>query len=452
MEQQLIVQYPASQSRYIWLLLGGSYLISYFYVDLFLISNYKIRGYEQFAFVLLFFTAGECLARVVFRQSHRPYPKEATFWLVCGLCIGAAFALSTFLQQEFPSLLCWNDRYSDGSIHLYAALVVHGIAAYWVVCRFGQLYRAKTGGWFALDLCNAVILFPFGGFFLRIKCFWSGLCYLLRRFFVHKLEKKPLVATLVTLVLFGGFFGVALRLLSESDAVFANFLMQFQLSFSWDYSLSWREFWGTVLLSLPVGAYLFALFARCLRQTQHPSAVAQELQACIQSSKVLRLVSPRTLAAIIFSFVGLYLLYFGVQIEYYLAAFYGQLPVQLTFSEYARQGFFELCKLMALNFVVLFVAAKLSAIPLHSASGLRRSGYALLGCSLLFAATAIAKLVLYIAVYGFTDLRLLSAWWIAVLVVAVFLAIQKMHHAKAVVHRLIYFATASFTFLCFLGV
>ncbi len=447
----------------------GSYLLAFLYVCAFWFSPYRVSGYWQFIFVVCFLVAGEALARVLERSksciarictltpdevpaSPKPYPKEAIFWAICILGIGISIVLTMLFISARPAFWQWNAVREKGLVASYGYLAMHAMAVYWVVCRFGWLCRGKTSEWFAVDACNALVFFPFGCFFLRIKLFWQGVYRFCKGQFTAKLEKKPAITTAIVLGVCVFFFVAALNLLRASDAVFAEFLSKFCIDVSLNFSSEWYEFWMKFLFSLPVGAYFFGLFARCMQRKQISSALESALVTPLQASEKLRVVSPRTLTAVLCCFIGLYLLYFGVQAEYYLSAFWGDLPERFTFSEYARQGFFELCKLMTLNFALLLGVAKVSEVPLRKAKCLRVAAYTLLGASLLFAATAMAKLLLYIGAYGFTDLRLLSAWAILVLVVAVMLAIQTIHRAQPVAHKLIYFAAATFTLLCILAV
>ncbi len=428
----------------------GSYPLAFLYINNFLCAATK-NGVSMLVFVLCFFLAGEALAWALERSKRiaTSYPREAIFWAICA--IGAALAL--VLHDCFGVMrpLFWDWNRDRGLVLFYGELWLHLIAAYWVVCRFGWLCRTKTSGWLVVDVCNALIFFPFGSFFLRMKLFWQGVYCLCKQHFSAKTEKKSGVTTLVILDGFVLLFLLAVNLLRASDAVFAAFLSQFHFDFILAFSFEWNEFWIKLCLSLPVGAYFFGLFARSMQARQAPSAFERELAAPLRAAHQLRVVSPSALTAVLACFIGLYLLYFGVQAEYYLSAFWGDLPAAFTFSEYARKGFFELCKLMTLNFALLFCVAKVSHIPLRKHKGLRIAGYGLLMTSLLFAATALAKLLLYIDAYGFTDLRLLSAWAIVVLVVAVVLAMQTMHRARPVVAKLTYLAAGSFTLLCLLA-
>lgn len=428
----------------------GSYPLAFLYINNILSAGTK-NGVSVLVFVLCFLLAGEALAWALECSESRctSYPREAIFWAICAIGIALAFVLHDQFGIMRPLFWDWNR--GRGLILFYGELCLHLIAAYWVVCRFGWLCRGKTGGWLVVDACNALVFFPFGSFFLRVKLFWQGVYHLCKRHLSAKIEKKPAAITAIILGVFCLFFSAALGLLRQSDAVFAAFLSQFHFDFTLTFSFEWNEFWVKLLLSLPVGAYFFGLFSRCMQLRQAPSAFERELAAPLRAAHQLRVVSPRALTAVLCCFIGLYLLYFGVQAEYYLSAFWGDLPAAFTFSEYARKGFFELCKLMALNFALLFCVAKVSKTPLRQHKGLRIAGYGLLITSLFFAATALAKLVLYIDAYGFTDLRLLSAWGISVLVVAVVLAMQTMHHAQPVVAKLTYFAAGSFTLLCLLA-
>ncbi len=433
----------------------GSYLLGFLYLESFLFATYRTHGYWELGFTLCFFAAGELLARTLAKSegctATMPAPKEHYFWMACAITIGIASALDTYFIDARPAFWQWNDRYSAGTILIYGNFILHALAAYWVVCRFGWLCRGKTGAWIVVDSCNALIFLPFGSFFVRFKLFWQGVYYSCKQYLAPKCKQKPSVAACLILGVFVAFFWVALSLLQASDTVFAAFLRQFQFNFSWELSTEWGEFLLKFCLSLPVGAYLFGLFSRCMQAKQTPTALEREVTPLLHAAQKLRVLAPATLTAVLGCFIGLYLLYFGVQAEHYLSAFWGNLPERFTFSEYARQGFFELCKLMTLNFMLLGIIAKVSTRPLRSCKGLRAAGYGLLGISLLFAATALAKLILYIKIFGFTDLRLLSIWGITVLVVAVLFAMQTLHKAQPIAHKLIYFAAASFSLLCLLA-
>ena len=55
-----------------------------------------------------------------------------------------------------------------------------------------------------------------------------------------------------------------------------------------------------------------------------------------------------------------YLLFISMQAKYLFGAFWGALPEGFSYSEYARQGFFELCRVAAINIVILLATKLIS--------------------------------------------------------------------------------------------
>lgn len=106
-----------------------------------------------------------------------------------------------------------------------------------------------------------------------------------------------------------------------------------------------------------------------------------------------------------------YLLYLFSQLAYFFSAFAAILPegYEFTLSGYARRGFFELCAIAVINFIIV-----LSSILLSSKNGSPHAAVKAL-CTfisvftLLISATAISKMVLYIDSFGMTVLRLTTS-------------------------------------------
>ena len=122
------------------------------------------------------------------------------------------------------------------------------------------------------------------------------------------------------------------------------------------------------------------------------------------------------------AFLALYLLFFALQASYLLGGFAGRLPAGFTAAGYARQGFFQLCAIVVLNFGLLVLAAKLTRRPLRQSPALKALSLCLCGANLLFAAVSFSKLYLYISRFGLTPKRVLSSWFALVLAVLSVLA------------------------------
>jgi hypothetical protein len=127
------------------------------------------------------------------------------------------------------------------------------------------------------------------------------------------------------------------------------------------------------------------------------------------------------------SFAVIYLLYLFSQLAYFFNAFKGFLPEgDITYAQYARKGFAEMCAIAVINLIIVFVSFLLAK---------KQKGKACLGVKLLatfiaiftliIIATAISKMVLYIGVYGMTVKRLTtSAFMVFLSIVFISLALR----------------------------
>lgn len=119
-----------------------------------------------------------------------------------------------------------------------------------------------------------------------------------------------------------------------------------------------------------------------------------------------------------------YLLYLFSQLAYFFSAFRGLLPEgEVSFSSYARNGFFEMCVIAVINLALvlltLFLAKKAEGrLPLP----LKILCSFVAVFTLIIIASAISKMLLYIAKYHLTVLRLTTSAFMLFLAV-VFLAV-----------------------------
>ena len=344
-----------------------------------------LKSWRLAVFVILFIALTELLNR------GKPRSWESWIWLGCMTVI----TLSLLLDRA----AVWED---------FSLLFLHIFAVWWVLSRSGRLLEGESGHLLPFDALNGFVLFPFRNFFLRIKTVW----YTLTSPFRGKARSKPetVVWTLVALIAAGLLFWLALRLLVDADQGFAELISD------WLLDLEFRldgETWLKFLFSLPVGAFLFGLLAGSARADGEKLRLrGQRINTGLNRlGKVPNLVW--TLLTALFCL--LYLLFFLVQAKYLFGAFTRSLPEGFIVSEYARQGFFELCKVMAVNFVLLWLVTRLSAKPLRKNKAGTVLCVLLLAESMLFAVIAFSKLLLYISCFGFTPRRLQSSWLVCVL-------------------------------------
>ena len=161
----------------------------------------------------------------------------------------------------------------------------------------------------------------------------------------------------------------------------------------------------------------------------------------------LRRISPVFWEAVIVLFSVLYLAFFILQGSYLFGAFSGKLPEGFIVAEYARQGFFELCKIMTVNAVLIWLSTHFSNCSGVRERRLRVFCLILLLESILFAVIAFSKLALYISIYGFTPLRLQSSWLVCVLFTGCVLWIGHLFTGKRLFRVWMIFSAATLTLL-----
>ena len=105
-------------------------------------------------------------------------------------------------------------------------------------------------------------------------------------------------------------------------------------------------------------------------------------------------------------------MFFAVHTHELFGAFVRRLPEGYIVSQYALEGFFEMGKVMAVNFALLWLVTRSSR---ERGKALKWLCLFLLSESLLFAVIAFSKLALYIDNFGFTPKRIQGAWAIFVL-------------------------------------
>ena len=360
-----------------------SYPVAYLYIYWLFDITLEAPSYWWY---LLGFAAAFCLGVAVMHRGRKA-GWEPWAWL-------GAMALC------FAGLLLGRSRVWEPEL---TALFLHGFAIYFTLSRSNTLLEGRTGRLFPLDCLYGAVIFPFGRFFLRIRV----LVAILRDW--TKTKKRTSVWAIVAIVVAILLFILSASLLSAADVQFGRLTERFLRTFDQIDVGIFIKF----LLSLPVGAYLYGLVVGTNRVT--PEAQKAKGQGVLNAFDQLRKVPAMVWVVLLAGFAILYGVFFGIQGSYLFGAFTRTLPDDFTVAEYARQGFFELCKVMALNFLLLWLALSSADVSVKVSRTLRVMATIVLAESLLLAVTAGSKLWLYIDCFGFTPLRLQSAWLICVL-------------------------------------
>ena len=319
-------------------------------------------------------------------------PRESWIWLGC-------------LGIITLSILLGRDQVWDAG---QRSLFLHLAAVYWLLCRSGRLVEGNSGHLLPLDGIHGFLIFPFYHFYLRIRCLWFEARTLARG--RVRVKWVTLLWSLLALCFALALFAIAVSLLSKADSGFHRLMGRMADWFSFDWDGEWLF---KFILSLPVGQYLFGLIAGSRRED--PEILRERGRGLCAWVESLRKVPNLVWTALTGGFVLLYLVFFVLQGGYLFGAFTRTLPEGFIVSQYAREGFFELCRVMGLNYALLWLVTRMSRRPVREDKASLILCLILLGESMLFAVVAFSKLALYIDCFGFTPLRLQSTWLVCVL-------------------------------------
>ena len=356
------------------------YAVGYVYVR-------EILGCEQRWYVTAFtaFYAAAVLA-YFYAKGKQPAPCS-WFWLAALLALGGSFAL-----------------YENASLLDFDLLALHGVAMYWPLCAGGVTLRGGTSSLLPWDLLNSFITIPFGNFFAMVRCVFGG----------WNVKKEGLGKRIWSVVLGLGallaLLFVICPLLAAADAAFADLLNRLgrviRLDFGFD-SLY-------LILALPVGFYLFGHAYGCVngRHTRHLKE-----ERLSELGKDCRVLPNTTIYIVLAGICAVYAVFIGLQAQNLFSAFAGKLTGTDLYSEFAREGFFDLCRVAAINGLILLLADLLASSGRAKSRALRIFNVILAALTLLILLSAARKMILYIQVYGLTPKRVLTMAFMAMLAV-----------------------------------
>lgn len=191
---------------------------------------------------------------------------------------------------------------------------------------------------------------------------------------------------------------IVLSLLSSADIVFDGFLRRL---FDWDLPDFFETFFRALGLFLLAS---LAFYGALCAQTDRPESAEQK---GVKKANTLVAITFTAVLAII------YALFCGIQIAVFFGGNVSALPDGYTYAEYAREGFFELLVVSGINLLLVIVSQRRFAMS----RALRILLTFISACTYLMIVCSAQRMLLYVSVYGFTFLRLLVLWFLAVLAI-----------------------------------
>lgn len=376
---------------------------------------------------LLVFTAFY-FALVEYLCASRRRVWESWVWLGC--------MLSAVCSYVFSPCEVWG----KSATFIFANI----FAVWWTMSRAGVLLDGESGHFLPFDALNGFVLLPFGNFFLRVRTWWHFASRPRRE--GKKLNTSALVGSIIAVLLALLLLLSALEHLSGADAGFGTLVGNITGFFTNNVNLV--DFFFKLLVSLPVGAYIFGLISGSMRLS--PQRITERRGFLESLLGQLRIVPARVWSMCLAVFITVYAVFFVMQGGYIFGAFSRTLPEGMTVAQYARQGFFELCRVMALNFVLLWLVTRMSAQPVRERRLSLALCLALLAESILFAVVALSKLALYIDCFGFTPLRLESTWLASVLLAGCVAAAYSLITGRRSCRTWMIFGAVTLSALCWI--
>ena len=381
-------------------------------------------------FALLFILANEIIRRG--RRGEKSLPgKETLFWysmtFLAGLTatVGPALELSLFAMH-----LCG----------VYSVLMSNGI-----------LLGGKTSGFIPVDLIHGFYVKSFAGFpnyVVDWKCFKKPAS----DGDAPAAQKKSVLGAVIFIFVMVVLLIISVSLMSSIDEDLGNFFSVIFRDLE-DYltELKMYEIIPRLIFAVPVCFYLYGLMSRSARSDgAREKRFASRLTSFMGRGKTASAIVVYIAAGV---FVLAYILFFIKRLAYMMGGFSGDVPEGMLVSHYAREGFFELVGIMAVNMcvylaIILFGKTDQDgkfSVPAKILVTL------LMVESIIFAVIAMSKLGLYYSIYGYTPKRILAMWATLALGFAAGLTIATIHRGKPHFRAGVIFTSVSYIAICILS-
>lgn len=298
---------------------------------------------------------------------------------------------------------------------------------YWVCLTARSRLDVKLSIYIIGDMVNQLLIIPFYNF---SSCF-SALKHGVSK---NKHGKSFLNALIGILVIFP-IIALVISLLIAADAAFESFAAQIHFSLSSDMV----EYLIQLILGIPVALYIYGLVYgnRYARHTKHMT-----LKSVEKNAFALKFAPKITVYSALTALNAIYLVFFFAQASYLFSALAQNIPVSMTYAEYARRGFFELCTISGINLVIIAVAYLIINRKSGNDDNYRNDGKApkmlryetvsLCLFTLMLIITAVSKMAMYINYYGLTQLRLYTTWFmIIMLIIFIIITVRQFNNFNA---------------------
>ncbi len=288
---------------------------------------------------------------------------------------------------------------TNGSVRFFGVIIGFLLS---LVCFDGLVNGASKGNRQTVGIFYSA-LSTIGNIALSIKPLLAG----------RKDDKKLIGKVLIGLLCAVPVLIVVVPLLISSDAAFKGMITNI---FSNTSSFFLKTIFGVLLCPFVI-SYGFSL------KSGRVAKIKKGKFSGIENTYLISFLSAISVC---------YLLYLFSQLAYFFSAFKGFLPNgEITYAQYARKGFFEMCIIAVINLVIVFfallLAKKKKGKVCHSIKAIATF---ISLFTMIIIATAISKMVLYINAYGMTILRITTSAFMLFLSVVFISVILRIYIKK----------------------
>lgn len=354
----------------------------YLFWELLALSTYFGAGVSIFTVIL-------CGATLIwFKIKGIKIKKRSLLWLGIVLVLAAFFFI-----------------YSEEVIRGGTMIALMGAYIYWVCVSTETALDKKLSSYIIGDGVNQVAILPFSNFLLAGKALKGAVV-------LGKSQEKTVKVLLGLAVSLPVAF-LIIMLLSSADPAFHAMIGTVTGLFHID---NVEIFILKLILTVPTGLYLFGLLYGNIGE-KNPNAITKE--KIDQASRHIEVVPKITVYTALTIFNIVYAAFFLSQLGYLFSDFEGSLPANYTYADYAKEGFFQLCAVAIINFIIvaamhLFTKKEEKRLP----AGLRIETGIMCGFSVLLTIVAFKKMVMYVDIYGLTQSRVYTMCFMAALFAA----------------------------------
>lgn len=329
-----------------------------------------------------------------------------------------------------------------------SVFAVHLCAVYSVLVSNDILLGDKTGGFILADLIHGFYVKSFAGF-PNFVIDWSA--------FKREGEKKsrnPAVILLIIgfIFLMGLFFIISLVFISRIDVdIAAAFISYWRSITHYFEKLKIDNIIWSFFLAVPICFYLYGLMARSAKSDgTREKRIGSNMASGLEKGRKVPCVISCISAGF---FVVLYLFFFIKRTAYFTGGFTGIVPDDKLVAFYAREGFFELVGIMAVNmcvYLTIYLFEKRNNAGRTTLAG-RILVTLLMSESIIFAVISMSKLWLYFSIYGYTPKRMLAMWGTLALGFAALMSILTVNRGKSHFRLGVFFTAVSYIAVCILS-